>query len=412
MIRFALIVSFLCTLLFHEAVASVAVLNDDGVLVINGKKVLPIGFTHAPPPDGKTQAGKNALEELADAGATFVRAGPFGSAWNAEKFATEKAMENAAAKYGLYCWLNLREASSIKSQASGALLRKVIETFKDSPSLGCYKGFDEPEWGKAKVQPMAETYSVLKQLDPNHPLVVIQAPRGTVESLRKYNPVCDITGFDVYPISYPPGKHSQFAATNSEISMVGDYTHRAVEVAQGRKGVWMTLQIEWSGVLKEGQTLRYPTFSEQRFMVYEALIDGARGLMFFGGDLKKGMSARDKELGWNWRFWDRVMRPVIEEIGTKSPLYPALVAPDSKLPIRVNDKGIEFCIREVGTDIFLLACRRDHKTEKVEFSGFPAVQATCEVMFEEPRTVEVKSGKMTDWFAPFEVHVYRCSRPR
>src|SRR4051812_4324085 len=114
-LRPILLLVFVVVLRVCPAAPSTAVLNADGVLVINGKKILPIGFTLAPPPDGKTPAGKNALEELADAGATFVRAGPLGSSWTPERFASEKAMEDAAAKYGLYCWLNLREASSIKS---------------------------------------------------------------------------------------------------------------------------------------------------------------------------------------------------------------------------------------------------------------------------------------------------------
>jgi hypothetical protein len=28
-------------------------------------------------------------------------------------------------------------------------------------------------------------------------------------------------------------------------------------------------------------------------------------------------------------------------------------------------------------------------------------------MFESPRRVQAKDGSFTDWFAPFEVHVYR-----
>jgi hypothetical protein len=27
-------------------------------------------------------------------------------------------------------------------------------------------------------------------------------------------------------------------------------------------------------------------------------------------------------------------------------------------------------------------------------------------LYESPRTVEAKDGVLTDWFAPFEVHVY------
>jgi hypothetical protein len=390
--------------------ATVAALDTNGVLIIDGRKVFPIGFTTSPPPESKTPSGKNGIAELADAGATFLRTGPLGGAWNEERFAAEKATEDAAARYGMHCWLNLREASAVKNDKDDALLRKIIAAFKDHPGLGCYKGADEPEWGKATLPPMERAYKTLKTLDPHHPLVIIEAPRGTVESLKKYNPVCDVVGFDVYPIGYPPGQHSQFAQSNSEISMIGDYTKRAVEVAAGQKAVWMTLQISWSGVLKPGKTLRFPTFPEQRFMAYQAIINGARGLMFFGGALPGGMTEEDKRLGWNWRFWNRVLRPVVEEIGAKSPLYKALLEPNSSLPVRVKGDGIEFCARESGSELFVLACKRNYTTEKAEFSGLPEPGASADVLFEEPRKVEIKHGAFTDWFAPFEVHVYRFKR--
>jgi hypothetical protein len=50
-------------------------INSDLVLAIDGQKVFPIGFTTPPPPDGKTPDGKNAIKELSDAGATFLRTG-------------------------------------------------------------------------------------------------------------------------------------------------------------------------------------------------------------------------------------------------------------------------------------------------------------------------------------------------
>jgi len=91
-----------------------------------------------------------------------------------------------------------------------------------------------------------------------------------------------------------------------------------MEVAEGKKPVWMVLQISWSGVLKPGLTLRFPTFPEERFMSYQAIINGARGLIYFGGNNEAAMSDADKKLGWNWTFWKRVLRPVVEEIGTKT----------------------------------------------------------------------------------------------
>ena len=394
----------------HIARANTASLNEDGVLVIDGKKVFPIGFTTSPPPDGKTPAGRNAIEELADAGATFLRAGPLGDRWDESRFKAEKATEDAAAKNGLHCWLNLREASSIKNSKQEALLRKIVSTFKQHPGLGCYKGADEPEWGKEKLPPLERAWKVLKEMDPNHPLVIIEAPRGTPESLKRYNTVSDVVGFDVYPIGYPPGQHSQFVKSNSDITMVGDYTKRAVAIAGGKKAVWITLQIAWSGVLNPGKALRFPTFPEQRFMSYQAIINGARGLMFFGGAIPKAMTEEDRKLGWNWRFWSHVLRPVVEEIGSKSPLYAALLEPNSKVPVQVKGEGIEFCVRETGGQLFLLACKRNRSTEEVEFSGLPEIGERGDVLFEEPRKVEPKQGRFTDWFAPHDVHVYRFNR--
>ncbi|HEY5909947.1 MAG TPA: hypothetical protein VJA21_05020, partial [Verrucomicrobiae bacterium] len=307
-----------------------ATINSDQVLVIDGLKVFPIGFTMPPPPESKTPDGKNAIEELASGGATFLRTGAQVSGWNEETFQREQKYLNAAAQYGLHCMPFLREHAIVTSPADEAQLREVVGKFKDHPGLGAWKGDDEPEWGKRPLAPLVRAYQVVKEVDPNHPLVIIHAPRGTAESLRKYNVAGDIIGADIYPVSYPPGIHSLL--TNRAISLVGDHTRLVMEVAEGQRPVWMVLQIAFSGVVKPGKTLRFPTFPEERFMTYQAIINGARGLFYFGGGLEKSLSPRDKELGWNWTFWRRVLRPVIEEIGSHSPLYPALLAPPSPLP--------------------------------------------------------------------------------
>ncbi len=389
-----------------SAAPSRVTINSDQVLEINGQKVFPIGFTMPPPPDGKTPTGKNAIAELADAGATFMRTGALADGWNEACLEREQKYMDAAARYGMHCLPFLREDACITTPAREAQLREIVNRFKDHPGLGAWKGEDEPEWGKVPLPPLMKAKEIIKALDPNHPIVIIQAPRGTVETLRKYNECGDILGADIYPISYPPGLHSLL--TNSTISMTGDYTRTMMEVADGKMPVWMVLQISWSGVLNPGRTLRFPTFAEERFMTYEAIINGARGLLYFGGHNQKAMTPADRELGWNWAFWNRVLRPVVEEIGSKSPLYPALVAPNSTLPVKVaGTNAIEFCVREAGGDLFILACKSTPGTAKVDFNGLPESATTAELMFESPRTVEAKNGKFTDWFAPYEAHVYR-----
>ena len=67
-------------------------------------------------------------------------------------------------------------------------------------------------------------------------------------------------------------------------------------------------------------------------------------------------------------------------------------------------------VREAGGDVFVLACSRSHETAQVKFTGLPVGVSAGDVMFESPRRVDVKDGAFTDWFAPFDVHVYRFPR--
>jgi len=444
MVRQCIAVALSCLAFATPAVAGTkVVVNDAGILVIDGKPVFPISFTMPPPPDGKTPDGGDAFAEIAAAGATFLRTGPWGHNWDDATWDRERRWLDAAAKHGLYCMPNLRESAAVppgeKGREREALLRKLVNAFKDHPGLGAWKSVDEPDWGKVPVEDMRRATRIIRELDPNHPIWVVQAPRGTIESMRAYDDTYDITGVDIYPIGYPPGTHSLLP--NKEISMVGDYTRMMREVA-GQKPVWMVLQASWSGVLKPGRTLRMPTFPEQRFMTYQAIINGARGVKYFGISNKMAMSPADAELGWNWTHWRRVLRPVIEEIGSHSPLYPALLAPESPITLRVSAApvqtfaragseaattapaigaaatsdgpptpnvvaNVEWCVREVGDHVFVLVCKREGATVNVQFDGLPKELTDGEVMFESPRRARAENGRFTDWFAPFEVHVYR-----
>jgi hypothetical protein len=419
-----LTIAFACgTVVFAEPNTSPSkvVITPEQVLSINGKPTFTIGFTVPPPPDATAPNGKPALEEFRDAGALFIRTGPMRDTdegretrWDDDWIAREKAYMDTAARAGMYCLPWLKELSAVddKHPARDKNLRRIVRMFRDHPAMGVWKGEDEPQWGKKPVEPLVRAYKIIHEEDPRHPVWIVQAPRGTVDELRPYNAAYDIGGVDIYPIGYPPGTHVVAEEKNRSMSMVGDYTRKMLKVVDNRKPIWLTLQIAWSGVAKPGKTLRFPTFHEQRFMTYEAIINGARGIIYFGGNLKQTLSERDKPYGWNWTYWNRVLRPVIEEIGDKSELAEALCAPNSTLPVKASSNDVELCVREVGRDVFVLACCRDpQKTATVTFNGLPANVGTGEVLYESPRTVTVKGGIFTDWFAPYEVHAYKFTRP-
>ncbi len=141
--------------------------------------------------------------------------------------------------------------------------------------------------GNVAPQGLAAAYDFVRSRDPNHPVVIIQAPRArtgplTTALLKPYAAAGDIHGVDIYPISHPPGAHA--GRPNKDISVVGDVTDLVVQAAPGKQH-WTTLQIAWSGVLPPAHVPIFPNAHQERFMAYQAIVAGATGLVFFGGDI-------------------------------------------------------------------------------------------------------------------------------
>ncbi len=110
-----------------------------------------------------------------------------------------------------------------------------------------------------------------------------------------------------------------------------------MRVAAGAKPFWMTLQIAWSGVTPTADrpdvVPRFPSLHEERFMACQAIANGARGLVFFGGHLTQVATPADAALGWNWTFYGRVLKPLLTELRSEA------IAPMLARPRRRRDGG-------------------------------------------------------------------------
>jgi hypothetical protein len=164
-------------------------------------------------------------------------------------------------------------------------------------------------------------------------------------------------------------------------------------------------------------------------MAYQAIVNGARGLAFFGGHISQIARPADAQAGWNWTFWEQVLRPLLEEL-TSSAVAPALVAPNARTRVKAGAKDVELVTREAGGFLYVIAVRRGSATSRVRFSGLPRKRngrpiTGGEVLFEyvqdplpppiEPnnqqfRTVSVDNGGFRDWLAQHDARVYRFRR--
>ena len=172
---------------------------------------------------------------------------------------------------------------------------------------------------------------------------------------------------------------------------------------------------------------RFPTLQAERFMAYQPLLAGARGLVFFGGHLTQVASPRDAELGWNWSFWEQTLRPVVRELAALElqVALVALTAARARTQAKASTGDVDLVTRSDARFVYVLAARRKGTTSVVTFRGLPARLRHGEVLGEyvqRPlpppigagsqvfRPVDVNRGAFTDWLAPHDARVYRFRR--
>jgi hypothetical protein len=372
-----------------------------GTVLVDGVASFPIGLSPPPPPGASTPAGSDALDEVVGAGVTFLRVGPRRGQWDDDALADAESWNAAAAARGIHTWIALGElAHAQPDTADDAQLQQVVTALKDSPGFGLWKGQEEPlvrGWTAALLE---HAFDVTGAIDPGHLFVIIEAPRGTAAELAPFSAVCSGHGVDIYPVS--------FGDADPDLSQVGRWTRTIRSITPGR-AVFTTLQICFSGSDDPAGSGEFvlPTHRQARYMAYDAIINGARGVIFFGGANPNCLLPADAALGWNWTFWNDVLRRLVAEIGRHGRLYPALLVPDTGPTLRTDDPTTEICSRSVSDGgIWVIAARSGRGTRDVTIRGLPAAIRTGR-HYRSNRPVAVRRGRFTDTFAQWDVHVYR-----
>lgn len=201
------------------------------------------------------------------------------------------------------------------------------EALADSAWAALGKPVPKPGYGLSNANERARKlgegmllgHQALREMDPAHPVWMNHAPRNTIEDLAFFDRAADIVGCDIYPVPETHHiKHSDLA--NRTLGSVGAYTRRMQDAAPG-KPVWMVLQgTGWSDFQPDvndamREMLRRPRKDETRFMAYDAIVHGARGILYWGTQYVEKDS----------QFWNELLEVVRELDG----LQHVLTAPDS-----------------------------------------------------------------------------------
>lgn len=163
---------------------------------------------------------------------------------------------------------------------------------------------DEPDVTRTPPAELESSDEKVHRWSPGVPTAFVV---GQGSAVARYAGAGDVVMVDWYPVPHLP------------LETVGEQVALAVAGAQS-KPVWAVLQaMDWRGYPqrdpKKARIGRFPTQAELRFMSYDAVLAGARGLWFFSDTMPGGAT-----LGERPELWSRVAG-VSREMRAMAPVF-------------------------------------------------------------------------------------------
>lgn len=254
----------------------------------------------------------------------------------------------------------------------------------------------------------------LRNLDPHRLIWLNHAPRNAITDLRRHNRAVDMAGCDIYPIpSNLQTGHSDLPSVWP--SSVGDYTRRMRQAAPGRACAMVLQGFGWRDLeakpteerIKLGFGRR-PNLLQHRFMAWDAIVNGAHALLYWGtAHLKEPDSA-------DTRRFRSELYSVIKEIRSLERFIVA-PAPRGKISARaergfgsIDGGGIIAWLRRSGDDYLLAIVNENQSGVAFKVTGLPeALNGRTLVRIGTDETVVPAAGAFRDGIRDFGVHLYR-----
>ncbi|MBP5640872.1 MAG: hypothetical protein J6X55_15430 [Victivallales bacterium] len=250
--------------------------NSDSILLLNGKPFFPIGIY----PSVETQ---NMFEMYHKAGMnTIVLSGVLGEA-QAKRYAAVLSPMDMAVVFGSTFCIHQKN----KPEAARREVERVLTNAKYFPKLIGVTA-DELCWGGHSPEDVLLYYETFFRMAPdflawqNHaPRLTGSESRNSFNSVRRFTRLSDVTGVDIYPV--PGGNAGHNNLPDKSLACVGKYTDLVAQTGWNEVPVWMILQAfswdEYNG--RQATTQPLPTYDELRFMVWNSITHGARGIFYY-----------------------------------------------------------------------------------------------------------------------------------
>ncbi len=329
--------------------------DERHVCYLDGEPFFPLGFMLADPRRENSEAGYNVSVLGLDPN-------------DESQEVLNRALANGQLVIGHICQY-LRHVDDLDR------IRETVSRFKDHPALFGWYTADEPEAYNDTPAELEQAYRIVKEIDPYHPVIVLTNAPGMFPF---YANAADVVMADPYPIPGHP------------ISLVSEWTEAARRGLNDTKPVWMTPQgFGWKEL--GGEHGDPPTDEEFRNMLYQALIHGAKGIIW-----------------WPWsvpfhNHWEAFRQMGAECNALREVLLLGEPVPGMPPDAAVQD-GIHYRAWLHEGQITIVAANVEREPRRLELNGPFADEA--EVLFED-RRLRVQEGRLSDEFESIAVHVYR-----
>jgi hypothetical protein len=265
--------------------------------------------------------------------------------------------------------------------------RADIDARRNHPAVIGWYMVDEPEGiGRAPSAMERKRYQFVKEYDQDHICAMVVT---TPEAAKDYHLGADVMWIDPYPVPAQP------------VTYVSDCVGGEVKAVEKDQPVWCVPQaFDWSvfntGKIKE---MHRPTADEERCMTYLALVNGAKGIIYWPYN---GMYYFITDYPEHWADMKRIA-------GELRDLTPVLLTPtvEKKLSADSKNAGIQMMLKKYKGSWYAFAVNGLTTGTKATFklSGV-AKGSKLDVLFEN-RSLASDEGSWTDEFKPLEVHVYK-----
>ncbi|MCE7055294.1 hypothetical protein LZF95_11460 [Algoriphagus sp. AGSA1] len=327
-------------------------IDEEGFTIKDGQRIFPFGiYLGKAQKQGLWDNQEHHFNQIKSAGFNTVLSYLHGDRKDGRAYL--KLLENVGLN-SIYSLSNMYDGNESFYPKSGQIasqrIGELVQELQSSPALLAWYTGDEISL--SHVIEARKTYDIIQEKDGKHLVYQVANKKEMVPYLKG---ISDVMGMDPYPI----GKKN----TSPNLGLVGERTNYTVQQAGGDQGVWGVVQIFNKGYFQKYQPEDYksPSDSEIRNMLFQTVINGARGVMFYAYHLLWFDTASGK-VNFGEEVYQKQWGKISKISREFEAIIPVILANQVyEIPGLIKDEGINCKAWKYEGEVYLMAVNLSEK---------------------------------------------------